>query len=125
MLKYIGKTQKYFFEWRYTMKKVAIACAQDDAVLEAVKAAKERGIADAILVGDEAKIRTIARVLKMDLKDYEISESLAFALKCCKIKQVKFKNFLKKFFQKLLTDHSSLWYNIRLGDYRGIEQMFV
>lgn len=25
-----------------------------------------------------------------DLKDYEISESLAFALKCCKIKQVKF-----------------------------------
>lgn len=54
------------------MKKIAVACAQDDAVLEAVKAAKERGIADAILVGDEEKIRTIARVLKMDLKDYEI-----------------------------------------------------
>ena len=32
------------------MKKVAVACAQDDAVLEAVKAAKERHIADAILV---------------------------------------------------------------------------
>ena len=47
------------------MKKVAVACAQDDAVLEAVKAAKERHIADAILVGDEAKIRTIADVLKM------------------------------------------------------------
>ena len=54
------------------IKKVAVACAQDDAVLEAVKAAKERGIADAILVGDEEKIRTIARVLKMDLKNYEI-----------------------------------------------------
>lgn len=54
------------------MKKIAVACAQDDAVLEAVKAAKERGLADAILVGDESKIRTIARVLKMDLKDYEI-----------------------------------------------------
>lgn len=54
------------------VKKVAVACAQDDAVLEAVKAAKERGIADAILVGDEEKIRTIARVLKMDLKNYEI-----------------------------------------------------
>ena len=50
------------------MKKVAVACAQDDAVLEAVKAAKERHIADAILVGDEAKIRTIADVLKMNTK---------------------------------------------------------
>ena len=36
----------------------------DDAVLEAVKAAKERGIADAILVGNEAEIKTIARTLK-------------------------------------------------------------
>ena len=54
------------------MKKVAVACAQDDAVLEAVKAAKERGIADAILVGDEEKIRTIANVMKMDLADFQI-----------------------------------------------------
>lgn len=53
-------------------KKVAVACAQDDAVLEAVQAAKERGIADAILVGDETKIRTIADVLKMNLNGYEI-----------------------------------------------------
>ena len=54
------------------VKKVAVACAQDDAVLEAVKAAKERNIADAILVGDEQKIKTIADVLKMDVKDFEI-----------------------------------------------------
>ncbi len=54
------------------MKKVAVACAQDDAVLEAVKAAKERGIADAILVGDEAKIRTIARVIKMNINEFQI-----------------------------------------------------
>lgn len=53
-------------------KKVAVACAQDDAVLEAVKAAKERNIADAILVGDEAKIREIAVQMNMDLTDYEI-----------------------------------------------------
>ena len=33
-------------------KKVAVAVAQDSAVLEAVKVAKERRIADAILVGD-------------------------------------------------------------------------
>lgn len=46
--------------------------AQDDAVLEAVKAAKDRNIAEAILVGDEAKIRTIASVLKMNADEFEI-----------------------------------------------------
>ena len=34
------------------MKKVSVAVAQDSAVLEAVRAAKDRQIADAILVGD-------------------------------------------------------------------------
>lgn len=53
-------------------KKLAVAVAQDDAVLEAVQAAKEQGIADAILVGDEEKIREIAASLHMDLSDYEI-----------------------------------------------------
>ena len=53
-------------------KKVAVAVAQDDAVLEAVKAAKERGIADAILVGDENKIRAIADDMGMDLTGFEI-----------------------------------------------------
>ena len=53
-------------------KKVAVAVAQDKAVLEAVKAAKERNIADAILVGDEAKIREIAATINMDLSGYEI-----------------------------------------------------
>lgn len=53
-------------------KKVAVAVAQDDAVLEAVKAAKERGIADAILVGDENKIRAIADEMGMDLTGFEI-----------------------------------------------------
>ncbi|MGN0381144.1 MAG: phosphate acyltransferase, partial [Suilimivivens sp.] len=53
-------------------KKVAVAVAQDSAVLEAVKAAKEKRIADAILVGDEKKIREIADSLKIDLSDFEI-----------------------------------------------------
>lgn len=53
-------------------KKVAVAVAQDENVLEAVKAAKERGIADAILVGDEAQIRAIAEKLGMNIADYEI-----------------------------------------------------
>lgn len=54
------------------MKKVAVAVAQDSAVLEAVKAAKERKIADAILVGDEKKIREIATSLNIDLEGFEI-----------------------------------------------------
>ena len=53
-------------------KKVAVAVAQDSAVLEAVKAAKERKIADAVLVGDEKKIREIADSLNMDLSGFEI-----------------------------------------------------
>lgn len=53
-------------------KKIAVAVAQDDAVLEAVQAAKERNIADAILVGDEDKIKEIAASLNMDLSGYEI-----------------------------------------------------
>lgn len=55
-----------------TRMKVAVAVAQDAPVLEAVNAAKERNIADAILVGDKDKIQSIADELKIDLADYEI-----------------------------------------------------
>lgn len=54
------------------MKKIAVAAAQDSAVLEAVSHAKEQGIADAVLVGDEAKIREIAASINMSLEGYEI-----------------------------------------------------
>ena len=53
-------------------KKVAVAVAQDEPVLEAVKSAKEQGIADAILVGDETKIQEVADNIGLDLSDYEI-----------------------------------------------------
>lgn len=53
-------------------KKVAVAVAQDAPVLEAVKAAKEQGIADAILVGDEDKIKEVAASLNMDLSGFEV-----------------------------------------------------
>ncbi len=53
-------------------KKVAVAVAQDKPVLEAVKAAKERDIADAILVGDADKIKAIADEIGMNLNDYEV-----------------------------------------------------
>ena len=53
-------------------KKVAVAVAQDQAVLEAVKAAKERDIADAILVGDADEIKKIGESLGMNMDEYEI-----------------------------------------------------
>ncbi|MBO4679991.1 MAG: phosphate butyryltransferase [Lachnospiraceae bacterium] len=53
-------------------KTLAVACAEDAPVLEAVKAAKEKKIANAILVGDEDKIHAIAKDIGMDLSSYEI-----------------------------------------------------
>ena len=53
-------------------KKVAVAVAQDEPVLEAIKAVKERGIADAILVGDESLIKELANKIDMDLSLFEI-----------------------------------------------------
>ena len=55
-----------------TLKKVSVSNAQDEPVLQAVKAAKEQNIATAILVGDKAKIREIAASIDMDLTDFEI-----------------------------------------------------
>ncbi len=55
-----------------SMKKLAVAVAQDDAVLEAVSVAKERNIADAILVGDEDKINEIAASYNIDISGFEI-----------------------------------------------------
>jgi phosphate butyryltransferase len=53
-------------------KKVSVAVAQDEPVLEAIKAAKEQGIADAILVGDKEKIKVIADSIGMDLTQFEV-----------------------------------------------------
>lgn len=53
-------------------KRLAIACAQDEDVLLAVSKAKAENIADATLVGDEAKIRKIASGLNIDLGVFEI-----------------------------------------------------
>lgn len=70
-------------------KKLSVAVAQDQAVLEAVKDAKERGIADAILVGDEAKIREIGASLGMNMDDYEIiNEEDTVAASLMAVKQV-------------------------------------
>lgn len=54
------------------LKKVSVAVAQDTEVLEAIKLAKEKNIADAILVGDADEISKIADEIGMDLNSYEV-----------------------------------------------------
>lgn len=54
------------------IKTVAVAVAQDEPVLEAVRDAKINGIAEAILVGDKIEIEKIAKSLEMNIEDYEI-----------------------------------------------------
>ena len=66
-------------------KTLSVAVAQDKAVLEAVKAAKERGIADAILVGDEAKIGEIAAELGMDMTVINEPDTVAASLKAVQL----------------------------------------
>lgn len=95
-------------------KTVAVSVAQDEAVLEAVRAAKERGIADAILVGDESKIREIADSIGMDLTGFEIIDEpdmVQASLKAVKLAHdgkadmymkglIDSKNFLKSILDK-------------------------
>ena len=54
------------------MKKISVAAAEDSNVLEAVAIAKEKGIADAVLVGNEEKMKKIAKELNIDLSQFEI-----------------------------------------------------
>ena len=51
---------------------VAVACAEDAHVLEAVNEAYARKIAGFVLVGDEAKIKETALSLDIDVSPYEI-----------------------------------------------------
>ncbi len=95
-------------------KTIAVSVAQDSAVLEAVAEAKRLGIADAILVGDEAKIREIAADLNMDLDGYEIIDEpdmIEASLKAVKLAHdgkadmymkgiIDSKNFLKSVLNK-------------------------
>ena len=53
-------------------KVISVAAAGDLNVLEAVWEAHNRGIADAILVGDESKIKEIASQHKMDHTQFKI-----------------------------------------------------
>ncbi len=95
-------------------KTVSVSVAQDSAVLEAVQEAKRQGIADAILVGDEEKIRAVAASIGMDLDGYEIvhePDDVQASLKAVKLAHdgradmymkglIDTKNFLKSVLDK-------------------------
>lgn len=53
-------------------KRLAVACANDEEVLLAVRAAYDKGIVLATLVGDEKKIREISIEHSIDLSPFEI-----------------------------------------------------
>lgn len=52
---------------RKGIRKIAIASAGDQHVMEAIANAQKEGIVDPILVGDERNIRSIAKKIKFDL----------------------------------------------------------
>jgi phosphate butyryltransferase len=54
------------------MRRMAVAAAEDGAVLQAVADAHAQGIADAILVGDETKIKQLAEQHKLKITGLEI-----------------------------------------------------
>ncbi len=56
----------------FPTKKLSVAAANDDAVIEAVAMAHDRKIADSILVGDEAEIKKICADMKIDPSIFEI-----------------------------------------------------
>lgn len=56
------------------VKKVVVAAAHDEPVLEAVKDALAQKIAEFVLIGDCAKIRQLAASLKMELEGCELVE---------------------------------------------------
>lgn len=70
----MGKNFKELFSHLKAIKtkKVAVAVAQDEPVLEAIKLANDRNIVEAILVGDKDKIEKVAEKLDMDLNSFQI-----------------------------------------------------
>lgn len=54
------------------VKKVAVAVAQDEPVLEAIRDAKKMGIIDAVLVGEKVKIEAAAQSVGLNINEFEI-----------------------------------------------------
>lgn len=63
---------------------LAVACAQDSEVLRAVWTARKAGMAEAVLVGDEARIRALAEASQLSLDDFSIVHEPDETLACRK-----------------------------------------
>jgi len=59
----------------YPVKRVCVAVAEDQTVLAAVRDARAQNDADAVLVGDEAKIRPAAEELGYDLSGVQVVQA--------------------------------------------------
>jgi phosphate butyryltransferase len=57
---------------RLPPRRVAVAAAHDDVVLAAVRDARAQGIAEFVLVGDQARLRTLAAAAGLNLEDCEV-----------------------------------------------------
>lgn len=57
---------------RVRLRRVAVAAAEDGAVLQAVTEARQQGVADAILIGNGDKIRALGEQLQLDLSPFQI-----------------------------------------------------
>jgi phosphate butyryltransferase len=67
---------------------LAVAAAEDEEVLLAVRQAQDEKIAEGILVGDQSKIKSIAEEHKISLDGFEIinePDQMAAAFKCCEL----------------------------------------
>lgn len=53
-------------------KRIAVACAQDDDVLKAIKSAYDKGIVNGYLVGNVELITKIAKEIDLDLSGFEL-----------------------------------------------------
>jgi phosphate butyryltransferase len=60
----------------YPIRKVAVAAAQDRYVIQAVDKAREKNIAETVLIGDENKIREIAESAGVSLAGVEIIDEV-------------------------------------------------
>lgn len=65
-------------------KRIAVAAAEDEPVLQAVTEARKQGIAEPILVGNASKIKELAQELGIELSDIEIIDEPNTANACRK-----------------------------------------
>lgn len=71
-----------------TRKRIAVAVAEDEEVLAAVRQAQDENITEAILVGNQSKIKKLAEEHKISLHGFEIideTDQMAAAFKCCEL----------------------------------------